>query len=183
MVIRSPANPVGHMVAQIHISPQTFTGNITRNNYQVFYKNDQRSVPIGTRVGLSNPVLYMPFNQGVYNSNKNSTQLFIDNNIREETNSTLNKNRGTYIDLSPIEVIGDLQNIGNSTISVIDLLDNVTEVRRFNTSLDGITLPVSILPVVNTENDSNLPLSIQENTGTINFTNNNSRPPRIDGVL
>ena len=61
VVIRTSANPVGPMIGQTHISPQTVTGSVTKENYQVifppnffnqvFYKNADRIVPVDTGVG------------------------------------------------------------------------------------------------------------------------------------
>merc|ERR1711990_579480 len=61
-VFVTTANPMGPMAAQTYITPQTVTGSIVGNNYQVvlppnfpttvYYKNQRRVVPVDTDVGL-----------------------------------------------------------------------------------------------------------------------------------
>ena len=61
-VIHSTNNPIGPMAMQTYISPQTTTGNIVDNNYQVvlppnfpsviYYKNSSYKPPISSEVGL-----------------------------------------------------------------------------------------------------------------------------------
>jgi hypothetical protein len=61
-VVMTTANPMGPMAAQTYITPQTVTGSVVGNNYQVilppnfpevvYYKNQRRAVPVDTDVGL-----------------------------------------------------------------------------------------------------------------------------------
>lgn len=61
-VVMTTANPMGPMAAQTYITPQTVTGSVVGNNYQVvvppnfpttvYYKNQRRVVPVDTDVGL-----------------------------------------------------------------------------------------------------------------------------------
>ena len=61
-VFVTTANPMGPMAAQTYITPQTVTGSVVGNNYQVvmppnfpttvYYKNQRRIVPVDTDVGL-----------------------------------------------------------------------------------------------------------------------------------
>jgi hypothetical protein len=61
-VFVTTANPMGPMAAQTYITPQTVTGSVVGNNYQVvlppnfpttvYYKNQRRVVPVDTDVGL-----------------------------------------------------------------------------------------------------------------------------------
>jgi hypothetical protein len=61
-VFVTTANPMGPMAAQTYVTPQTVTGSIVGNNYQVvmppnfpttvYYKNQRRIVPVDTDVGL-----------------------------------------------------------------------------------------------------------------------------------
>ena len=61
-VVMTTANPMGPMAAQTYITPQTVTGSVVGNNYQVvlppnfpevvYYKNQRRIVPVDTDVGL-----------------------------------------------------------------------------------------------------------------------------------
>ena len=61
-VVMTTANPIGPMAAQTYITPQTVTGSVVGNNYQVilppnfpetiYYKNQRRVVPVDTDVGL-----------------------------------------------------------------------------------------------------------------------------------
>lgn len=61
-VFSTTANPMGPMAAQTYITPQTVTGSVVGNNYQVvmppnfpttvYYKNQRRVVPVDTDVGL-----------------------------------------------------------------------------------------------------------------------------------
>lgn len=61
-VVLTTANPMGPMAAQTYITPQTVTGSVVGNNYQVvvppnfpttvYYKNQRRIVPVDTDVGL-----------------------------------------------------------------------------------------------------------------------------------
>lgn len=61
-IMMTTANPEGPMAAQTYLSPQSITGSITPNNYQViippnfpqviYYKNQRRNVPIDTFNGL-----------------------------------------------------------------------------------------------------------------------------------
>lgn len=61
-VFVTTANPMGPMAAQTYITPQTVSGSVVGNNYQVvvppnfpttvYYKNQRRVVPVDTDVGL-----------------------------------------------------------------------------------------------------------------------------------
>ena len=61
-IVMTTANPIGPMAAQTYITPQTVTGSVVGNNYQVilppnfpetiYYKNQRRVVPVDTDVGL-----------------------------------------------------------------------------------------------------------------------------------
>lgn len=61
-IVMTTANPMGPMAAQTYITPQTVTGSVVGNNYQVimppnfpevvYYKNQRRVVPVDTDVGL-----------------------------------------------------------------------------------------------------------------------------------
>jgi hypothetical protein len=61
-VVMTTANPIGPMAAQTYITPQTVTGSVVGNNFQVilppnfpetvYYKNQRRVVPVDTDVGL-----------------------------------------------------------------------------------------------------------------------------------
>ena len=61
-IVMTTANPMGPMAAQTYVTPQTVTGSVVGNNYQVvlppnfpevvYYKNQRRVVPVDTDVGL-----------------------------------------------------------------------------------------------------------------------------------
>ena len=61
-IILTSNNPLGPMMAQTYITPQTVTGSVVGNNYQVilppnfpevvYYKNQRRIVPVDTDIGL-----------------------------------------------------------------------------------------------------------------------------------
>ena len=70
-IINTSANPIGPMMAQTYISPQTVSGSIARENYQnifnpnfpttIYYKNKKRYVPVST---ISGYIVTDPFETG-----------------------------------------------------------------------------------------------------------------------
>ncbi len=128
-VIRTSANPVGPMMAQVHVSPQNVTGSVVKENYQVifppnfynqiYYKNDQRTVPVNTRAGLSG------------------------NNYLSHAGTTNDRLNGDFSDFiielarenPALRNIPNLFNLRNDPRTNIEVLETLARTYRVNTSL------------------------------------------------
>ncbi len=182
-VVRTSANPVGPMMAQTYVTPQTVTGNLNaKDNYQViippnfistvYYKNRERNVPTDTRSGISNPGLYVPF----YSD---------DNRFVNQTDEFLRGLASAIAELGNPElndIISQVNNI-NNPYEVINLINAITTPEYLNTTLGGRPLPVNIVPFNNIIEQQRLSLRTDEDRGTINFDLNNGMPTYIDGQL
>ena len=70
-VIRTTMNPLAPMAAQTYVTPQSVTGSVLGENYQiifppnfpqtVLYKNIQRTAPTNTETGLFSGTPFVPF--------------------------------------------------------------------------------------------------------------------------
>ena len=180
-VVRTSANPVGPMIGQTHISPQTVTGNITKENYQVifppnfynqvFYKNGERSVPNDTRAGLSNPHIF---------PTSTTRDIVRENNVSEFL-SGIRDIPGNDITINNT----DVTNILRSQTDLIDIFTDQAIIRDVNTSLGGRPIPFSLLPLTS-NNTLREQLERVRNNEITPFINFDTTPPReniIDGQL
>ncbi len=177
-VIRTSANPVGPMMGQTYITPQTVTGNINKENYQVvfppnfynqvFYKNSDRIVPVDTRSGLSYHSYLRPYS--TTNTGNSTIQ-----------NSDLARNDINSQDIVEAQNVVD-GNVSDPDLSVEDLV-NTLDIVNIPTSLGERPIPFGISPFSINNSDPSISLITPENPGFVNFDPPPGRPTYIDGQL
>lgn len=179
-VIRTTANPVGPMMAQTYITPQTVTGSVTKENYQVvfppnfynevFYKNGDRVVPIDTRGGLSYPAYLDPLDSREGRSGRgNQPDLYqtIQNIIRVNN-------------ITDPKILEEISNIRFNPTDLINVFDRIAFTREYETTLGPGTVKFTLYRD-GTNEDLIKRIMDSPSLPVLNFNSDTDKPDYIDG--